>query len=91
MDITEHRRGQQKLAGPGKCRMRHFAAKDLLHAELDGAFKGDGRRHGDHGAWFGIDRTSHGKLERQNRVRVAVRDAVGAAIEGADVVSAGAR
>jgi len=72
--------------------MRHLAPNQkLLDAEFEVAFQRHGGRHGDHEARFDGQGTSDGELERDDGVAVAVADAVGAPVEGADVVAGGAR
>ena len=72
--------------------MRDLAARDqLLHAELHRALERDGGRHGDHGAGPRGHGAAHGELDGEDGVGVAVRDAVGAAVERADVVDGDAR
>lgn len=70
--------------------MAHFATgEQFLHAEFEVAFDGDGGAHGDHGAGLDGQRAAHGELQGEEGVGVAVRDAVGAAVESACVVDGG--
>lgn len=88
-DVAEHVRRKQQLPRPGEGAGGQFpAGHEFLEPELDGALEGDGGRHGDHGARFRGERTPRRQLDGQNGVGVPVRDAVRAAVEGADVVDA---
>ena len=53
-DVAEGRGREHDLARPRVGRVGHLAAgEEFLHGEFDGAFEGDGWRHGDHHAWEG--------------------------------------
>ena len=81
---------EQCLSRSGDGGLAHLSTGDkFLHAELDASLQSDGRRHADHGAGLDVQWAADGKLDGQNRVAVAVRDAERAAVEGADIVHVG--
>lgn len=85
-------RCEQELSGTSVGAVRHLARNEqLLHAEFEATLESDGGRHGDHEARFDGQGTANGELDGDDGVGVAVADAVGAAVEGADVVDGGAR
>lgn len=83
-------RRKQQFPRPRKSRLAQMPAGDhFLEAELDGPLQRDGRAHGDHGSRSHNQWTPDRELQCQNRVAVAVGDAVGPAVEGAHVVDRG--
>lgn len=67
--------------------MRHLPSNsELLETELHRALQRHGGRHGDHGSGEDCERAAHCELHGDDRVGVAVGDAVAAAVERADVV-----
>jgi hypothetical protein len=86
-DVAERKRSKEELARTSVGRYRHLAASnELLHAEFDCALESHGRRHCDHGAWFGFQRSTDGQLNGHDGVAVAVADAVTSTIECAHVI-----
>lgn len=85
--IAQRAGSEQQLSGSRERGMSHFTTyQHLLHAELECSLQCHRRRHGDHGPRLRGDRAAHGQLNRYDRVRVPVRDAVGAAVESSHVV-----
>lgn len=86
-NVAERERSKKELARSSVGGNRHLAASnELLHAEFDCALESHGRRHCDHGAWFGFQRSTDGQLNGHDGVAVAVADAVTSTIECAHVV-----
>lgn len=50
-DVAERGRGEEQLPGPREGGVRHLAAEELLHGELEVALDHDRGGHGEHGAW----------------------------------------
>lgn len=91
-DIAQHVRRKQQLPGTGVGTMSQLGTdEELLQRSFHRSLQSHGRRHGDHEPRLNRQGTPDRKLDRNDRVAIAVGDAVRAAVESADVVDCRAR